>query len=113
MTHIEPKQLLEWLAQLPPDSKPVVLDVREPHEFALASPSVDVPFELIQMPMRTVPQLVDSLDIERPIACLCHHGSRSMQVATFLANMGHDNVVNISGGMDAWAVQLDPSLARY
>jgi rhodanese-related sulfurtransferase len=65
------------------------------------------------MPMRTVPQLVDSLDKERPIACLCHHGSRSMQVATFLANMGHDNVVNISGGMDAWAVQLDPSLARY
>jgi rhodanese-related sulfurtransferase len=53
------------------------------------------------------------LDPAQPIACLCHHGGRSMQVAQFLASRGFTNVVNIAGGIHAWAAEVDPSLATY
>ncbi|UFS57111.1 sulfurtransferase [Comamonadaceae bacterium M7527] len=113
MIQIQPNQLNDWLAQLDTQAKPVVLDVREPHEFELASPNANEAFEIIRMPMRSVPEAVHALDKDRPIACLCHHGSRSMQVAMFLENMGYAVVANISGGIDAWSTELDTSVPRY
>ena len=113
MIQIRPKQLNDWLAQLNSQAKPVVLDVREPYEFELASPQASEAFEIIRMPMRSVPEGADALDKDRPIACLCHHGARSMQVAMFLENMGYAVVANISGGIDAWATELDTSVPRY
>ena len=114
MIQLQPHQLHDWLAQLAPHPQaPVVLDVREPHECALVSPKTDAAFELVRMPMRSVPDMVAELDKDRPVACLCHHGARSMQVAVFLENMGYTTVANISGGIDAWATQLDTSLPRY
>jgi len=47
------------------------------------------------------------------VACLCHHGARSMRVAAFLAGNGFTQVANIAGGIDAWSIELDPALARY
>jgi rhodanese-related sulfurtransferase len=44
---------------------------------------------------------------------MCHHGGRSQQVALFLAAHGYGQVVNLAGGIDAWAEALDPSLPRY
>lgn len=113
MIQIQPNQLQAWLAQQPLDSHPVVLDVREPHEFETASPNAHEAFELVRMPMRSVPEQAHTLDKERPIACLCHHGARSMQVAVFLENMGHTTVANISGGIDAWSTELDTTVPRY
>ena len=44
---------------------------------------------------------------------LCHHGGRSARVTQFLRSAGWDNVTNVAGGIDAWALQVDPTLARY
>ena len=65
------------------------------------------------MAMHTVPPRLHELDPQRPVAVLCHHGGRSMQVAMFLARHGFARVANVAGGIDAWALQLDPTLPRY
>lgn len=116
MQHITPTQLKDWLAtaqaQLGPDQKPIVLDVREPWELQTASVKPDG-FELVAMPMRAVPARLNELKADRPIACLCHHGGRSAQVAMFLMNNGYTHIVNIHGGINAWAQTLDPSIPTY
>ena len=65
------------------------------------------------MPMRSVPARYMELDRERPIACLCHHGARSAQVAQFLIQNGFTDVVNIHGGIHAWSQELDPGVPVY
>ena len=50
---------------------------------------------------------------DQPMVCLCHHGIRSMQVANYLAQNGFTAVVNLQGGIAAWAEQVDPSIAQY
>jgi rhodanese-related sulfurtransferase len=44
---------------------------------------------------------------------MCHHGMRSYRVAEFLAQAGFERLYNLDGGIDAWAADVDPSLARY
>ncbi|MGC8165165.1 rhodanese-like domain-containing protein [Salmonella enterica] len=47
------------------------------------------------------------------MVCICHHGGRSMQVAAFLERQGFTKVINLSGGVHAWAAQVDPSMPTY
>jgi rhodanese-related sulfurtransferase len=112
ITQFRPKDLATWLAQANQQGTPVVLDVREPSELRIASIKADG-FTLLTIPMGTVPLRLAELDPKQPIACLCHHGGRSMQVAQFLSSRGFDNVANIAGGIHAWAAEVDPSLATY
>ena len=109
---IRPGQLAQWLQSVRAHGDPVVLDVREPHELQIASVRANG-FTLLTIPMGTIPARMDELDPEQPIACLCHHGVRSMQVAAFLQHHGFVHVVNIAGGIDAWTAELDPSIAVY
>ena len=90
----------------------MVLDVREPAELQAACITQNG-FELVAIPMGTVPQRLAELDASRPVACLCHHGARSQRVAAFLASNGFTQVVNVAGGIDAWAQELDTAVARY
>lgn len=109
MDQITPTQLAHWAqAQA---QRPVLLDVRESWELQTASVKPDA-MDLVHMPMQTIPARLDELDKTRPIACLCHHGSRSMQVATFLEKHGFE-VANVSGGIHAWSVQVDPTIPVY
>jgi len=116
MPSIQPAQLADWLAvaasHTPAGRLPVVLDVREPWELQTASVKADG-FELLPMPMRSVPARFTELDRDQPIACLCHHGGRSAQVAHFLMNQGFTRIVNIQGGIHAWSSQIDPSIPVY
>ena len=116
MNAIRPNQLNAWLeqarAELPDGVLPVVLDVREPWELQTASVKPQG-FELVAMPMHTIPARLQNLPRDRPIACLCHHGGRSAQVTQFLNNQGFEQALNIAGGIHAWAVELDPSVPRY
>ena len=91
---------------------PLLLDVREPAEWQTASVQPQGA-ALRQWPMHTVPARLAELDRSQPIAVLCHHGGRSMQVALFLQQQGFDRLANVAGGIDAWALQLDPSVPRY
>jgi rhodanese-related sulfurtransferase len=91
---------------------PVLLDVREPWEVQTACVSEDG-FKLLTIPMRDIPARLAELDPDQPVACLCHHGMRSQQVANFLAQSGFTEVVNLQGGIDAWSREIDSSVPRY
>jgi rhodanese-related sulfurtransferase len=86
----------------------VVLDVREPEEVALASfPAA------MHIPMGDIPSRMTELDPDVEWVIVCHHGIRSAQVAMYLARMGFERVSNLSGGIDAWSLTVDPSTPRY
>ena len=110
---ITPGALPDWFstasAEGPP---PLLLDVREPPEWQAASVRA-AGVDLLQIPMYSIPARLAELDPERPVAVLCHHGGRSMQVAMFLAQHGFERVANVAGGIDAWSLQVDPSVPRY
>lgn len=112
IAQVRPSQLSAWLSIMRTHGEPVVLDVREPFELAMASVKADG-FELITIPMGVIPPRLNELDPEQPIACLCHHGGRSMQVAAFLQARGFAHVANIAGGINAWSAELDPGIPRY
>lgn len=86
----------------------LLLDVREPSEVALCA----VPGSR-HIPMRQIPKSLSDLPRDRPILALCHHGGRSLRVTQFLRANGFTQVTNVAGGIEAWAVEIDPTLARY
>ena len=98
----------EFAALRDADESWQLLDVREPWEIEIAS----VP-QSIRIPMADIPSRQTELEAAQPIAVLCHSGGRSAKVADFLATQGFSQVANIDGGIDAWAQELDDSLARY
>lgn len=107
MKSLSAPELAHWLSdgQRP---RPVLLDVREPWEQAICR--IDGS-EL--MPMREIPQRFDSIDPAQPVVCICHHGHRSAHVAMFLNRQGYGDVYNLTGGVDAWARQVDRAMATY
>lgn len=91
-----------------PGETPLLLDVREPWEFKL------VHLEGSRLiPMRQIPQAINELDPDQETIVICHHGIRSRQVALFLEHNGFTNVINLRGGLDAWARDTDPQMATY
>ena len=86
----------------------VLLDVREPSEYALVHVE-----GARHIPMAQVPVRLGELDPGHTYVVMCHHGGRSQQVALFLAAHGYGQVANLAGGIDAWAEALDPSLPCY
>ena len=109
---VTPGQLTDWFKAASAEGTPLLLDVREPAEWQAVSVR-PAEAELLQMAMQTIPARLAELDPDRPVAVLCHHGGRSMQVAMFLAQHGFAHVANVAGGIDAWALQVDPTLPRY
>jgi rhodanese-related sulfurtransferase len=85
-----------------------LLDVREPHELAICA--VD---GATHVPMSQVPARLAELPADAPVVVMCHHGARSQMVVNFMRNAGRDSVFNLEGGIDAWARQIDGSIARY
>ncbi|MCL4784453.1 MAG: rhodanese [Bryobacterales bacterium] len=88
-----------------------LIDVREPkeHQFCQVQGS-----ELI--PMGSVPQHLSRLEAQADDAKLivfCHHGMRSLNVVAWLREKGISNCVSMAGGIEAWSLQVDPSVPRY
>lgn len=102
---LNPEELKRWLDR---GDRPVVLDVREPEEVAIASMA-----GAVRIPMGDLPARLSELDPERDTVVICHHGIRSAQVAAYLAQSGFARVFNLWGGIDAWSLAVDPSVARY
>jgi rhodanese-related sulfurtransferase len=89
----------------------VLIDVREPEEFAVAR--IDGA-ELL--PMQTVPgelQKLEAMADERDLLVMCHHGVRSLNVAAWLRERGIENCFSIAGGIDEWSREIDPGVPRY
>jgi rhodanese-related sulfurtransferase len=89
-------------------ASPLLLDVREPWEFDICH--ID---GSINMPMGQVPQRLGDLRDADEIIVICHHGVRSMRVIQFLQQQALDNLVNLDGGVDAWARSVDPDMPVY
>ncbi len=107
MEHITAPELAAWIAD-PDRPSPLLLDVREPWEFETCSISAA---QLI--PMNTIPSRFSEFDEAQPVVCICHHGARSMQVAAFLERQGFTQVTNLTGGIHAWAQQVDATMVTY
>jgi rhodanese-related sulfurtransferase len=88
--------------------KYLILDVREDFEFEKANIKGSK-----HMPMTEVINKYHELDQNKAIAVLCHHGYRSAKIVSFLIEKKFANVVNISGGIDAWSKNIDPSVPIY
>lgn len=114
ITQIRPIQLAAWLSANTnaQTAMPVVLDVREPWELERASIQPAL-CSFKAMPMASIPLRLSELDADTPIAVLCHHGARSMQVAHFLARNGFSVVANITGGIAAWSSEVDNTVPQY
>jgi rhodanese-related sulfurtransferase len=111
--HLQPAQLSDWLVTNSKNNiAPVILDVREPWEIQRASVK-PAKGDLVTIPMMQLQARIAELKRDVPVAVLCHHGVRSLQVARFLAFNGFSSVANISGGIDAWATDFDATVARY
>ena len=107
MRHLSAPELAQWLAD-DARPRPVLLDVREPWEFQTCHIDGST-----AVPMRTVPARLAELDPDVPVVCICHHGARSMQVANFLEQNGFPDVSNLTGGVHAWALQVDNNMPTY
>jgi rhodanese-related sulfurtransferase len=107
MQQLSPTGLKSWLAD-GARSAPFLLDVREPWEYAHCHIDGSHP-----MPMASVPARVAEVPKQQEIVVICHHGARSQQVAFFLEQAGFDRVHNLQGGLNAWALQIDPAMPRY
>lgn len=107
MEQIRARELSDWLSD---DSrrKPVLLDVREAWEFALCN----LPGSK-HIPMHLIPSRSGELNPDDEIVVICHHGGRSMQVGMFLERQGFGSLINLTGGVAAWADEVDPRLPRY
>jgi len=102
---VRPQALAERLRS---DPTVVVLDVREPWERDVCSlrGSLNIPLGELSARSGEIPE-------DRPVVVLCHHGMRSMQATMFLRSRGWETVANLAGGIDAWAREVEPTMAVY
>jgi rhodanese-related sulfurtransferase len=97
-------------SRLSAPNPPRLIDVREPDEFEIARiPSAEL-MPLSQWPALALEKLADR---SQPLLIQCHHGGRSARAAEFLLRNGFTDVTNLAGGIDAWSVEVDPSVPRY
>lgn len=106
MQHYTPLQLKERLEQ--DAARPVLLDVREPREFRTCALE-----DSRLIPMREIPARLQSLDKDDEIVVICHHGIRSRSVVQYMEQQGFTHVINLSGGLAAWAHDVDPDMPTY
>ena len=102
---ITPKQLVEKLRT---GDDLVLLDVREPHELEICRIEGSIAIPMSELSVRHV-----ELDPDKPLVCICHHGIRSAHVASALARMDFAELYNLTGGIDRWAAEVEPTMARY
>jgi len=101
--------VLELKARLDQGNKDfTLLDVRESWECNIcALPDAKI------IPMREIPARAAELPKDREIVVVCHHGVRSQQVVNYLERMGFTRLNNLVGGINAWAREIDPKMAKY
>lgn len=85
-----------------------LIDVREDTELQICK--ID---GALHIPMNQIPNHLDSLPKDKTFVLFCHHGMRSLHVLQYLEAQGYENLLNLTGGIDAWATQVDPNMQRY
>lgn len=105
ITQLSVSQLADFIHENP---QTILLDVREDSEVEICQLSGS-----LHIPMNLIPLKHNELPDDVPIVVYCHHGVRSLNVAMYLSHVGFERLYNLSGGIEAWALQIDPEMARY
>jgi len=92
------------------EAKFLLLDCREQNEYDLCKIEGST-----HIPMRETPEKLEELRAHEgsQIVVHCHHGGRSLQVTQYLRAQGFTSVQNMTGGIDAWSVEIDQEIVRY
>lgn len=105
---VQPLSVQQLRDRLARGGPPIVLDVRAPWEVKICA----LPGSTL-IPMGEITARTDELPRDKEIVVLCHHGMRSLQVACYLSEHGFASLYNLSGGIDAWAREVNTTLATY
>ena len=106
MKHFTAQQLADRLNNNPDNT--LLLDVREPWEFDICHIEGST-----LIPLGSLTEKVENVKTDKEIVVICHHGIRSLRAAIFLEHYGCDNVTNLTGGIDAWAKDIDQNMSQY
>ena len=101
---ITPTELQQLLTA---DNPPSLIDVREEGEAAICSIDGST-----LIPMNTLPQRLQELPRDRAVVLYCHSGMRSLMAGQWLSQQGFD-ALSLAGGIDRWAIEIEPDMARY
>jgi rhodanese-related sulfurtransferase len=107
---------LELKGKLDRSEAIAVLDVREDHERNYCAIPLPATTRDLHIPMNEIPGRLDELRESvgsGPLVIYCHHGVRSMSVADWLTRQGFGGIHNLTGGIDAWSMAVDPDVPRY
>ena len=104
---INPRELAMMMAN---DHPVYLLDVRQPaeQELAVLPGSVLIPLNELASRVAEVRPAPEAL-----LVVYCHHGMRSQSGAALLQRLGYENVASLTGGIDAWSAEIDPTVPRY
>ena len=109
MQQLTPRELADMLGRDEQGARPILLDVREPWEFDICRLEGSR-----LMPLGQLFALgAERLDPAQETVIICHHGIRSRQACRFLQGRGFDKLINLTGGVEAWAREVDPQMATY
>jgi rhodanese-related sulfurtransferase len=86
----------------------LLIDVRRPVEFEICRIE-----GAINIPLESLSDRFSEINVGLPVVTICHHGVRSLTAAKSLENMGLKNVLSLTGGVAAWAMQIDPTMKKY
>ena len=89
---------------------PRLIDVRESDEWEICHLPGATLLPLSRWPAQLKERLTDPRE---QLIVYCHHGQRSQRAAQYLWQCGFTHVKNLTGGIDAWAVEIDSEMPRY
>ena len=104
----EEMSVIELKRRLDAGESLAILDVREPWEREICAIEGS-----ISIPLNQLPEGIERLAKDRPLVVLCHHGMRSQLAVDWLRSNGVEDAVNLAGGIDAWARQVDRQMKVY
>lgn len=102
---IAPSELKQ---KLDAGEKPLIVDVREPWEAEICAIS-----GAKLVPLNTVAANMSAFEGATEVVLYCHHGMRSLNAAAYLRRQGVDGARSLTGGIERWASEIDPGMARY
>lgn len=102
---VSPEAVAKWRQE---KKLHAVLDVREAWELEICALE-----DCLHIPLGSLAKRVGELPKERPIVVVCHTGRRSLLATQFLRDAGLTQAVNLRGGVEAWAIEIDPAMRRY
>ncbi|MDE0017630.1 MAG: rhodanese-like domain-containing protein [Candidatus Poribacteria bacterium] len=105
LPEISPQELKQKLDE---NESVLLLDVREPLEYDVVHLE-----NAMLIPLNTLPQHINGIPSDQEIVVYCHHGQRSLYAVAYLQQNGFNDAKNLIGGIDQWAVEIDPTLPRY